>query len=118
MGVFYLVYCFDALLSMVLKSAALQRLDLAILSTNPLLNVVVNLALIPQLGAVGAAIGQLAGGLCTSTLRYAFANWRVGRPGWMTLAAPWAVLSLSFGAAVMLWGGVVSAWCQLLLYGL
>ena len=118
MGVFYLVCCFDALLSLVLKSASLQRLDLALLAANPLLNVVVNLALIPQLGAVGAAIGQLLGGLCTATLRYAFVTSRIGRPGWMTLAAPWALLSLSCGAVIVLWGGAIPAWGQVLLYGL
>ena len=118
MGVFYLVYCFDALLSMVLKAAALQRLDLVIMSTNPLLNALVNLALIPQIGAVGAAIGLLSGGLCSAGLRYTFATRRIGALGWITLAAPWAVLSLSVGGAIVVWGTYMSPWAQLLLYGL
>ena len=118
MGEYYLVCCIDALLSMVLKAAALQRLDLTILLTNPLVNVLVNLALIPQLGAVGAAIGQLAGGLCSAGLRYTFATRRISALGWMTLAAPWAALSLSFGGAIVLWGASFSPWVQILLYGL
>ena len=118
MGVFYLVYCCDALLSMVLKAAALQRLDLAIMSTNPLLNALVNLALIPQIGAVGAAIGLLSGGLCSAALRYLFATRRIGALGWITLAAPWFALSLAVGGAIVVWGVSLSPWAQVLLYGL
>jgi hypothetical protein len=33
-------------------------------------NVFVNLALIPWLGATGVALGLLSGGLCSATLRY------------------------------------------------
>lgn len=118
MGVFYLICCFDALLSMVLKAASLQRLDLAIMSSSPLVNGLVNLALIPQFGAVGAAAGLLASSLCSAALRYIFVTRRIGTPGWLTLAAPWAILSLSFGGAIVLWGASFSPWVQVLLYGL
>lgn len=117
MGVFYLVCCFDALLSLVLKAASLQRLDLAILPTNPLANMLVNLALIPHAGAVGAAIGQLTGGLCTAGLRYTFATRRIGQLRWMALAAPWAIAGLCVGGAIVVWGGSIPAWSRLLLYG-
>jgi len=118
MGVFYIVCCFDALLSMVLKAASLQRLDFFILLSNPLVNGLVNLALIPQHGAVGAAIGLLSGGLCSATLRYLFTTRRIGTLGWLRLAAPWAAMSLALGGALVLAAARLSPWSQILLYGL
>jgi O-antigen/teichoic acid export membrane protein len=117
MGVCYMVCCIDALLSMVLKAASLQRLDLVIMAINPVVNGLVNFALIPQLGAVGAACGLLSGGLCSASLRYVFATRRIGRLGWIGLAAPWVALSLTLGAFIVLSNGTLSPWAQVLLYG-
>jgi O-antigen/teichoic acid export membrane protein len=77
LALFYLVYATDALLSMILKAAGLQDKDLRILAVNPVVNVLVNVALIPWLGV---ALGLLSGGLCTVTLRYRCINAELGNP--------------------------------------
>ena len=100
MGVFYLVYCADALLSLILKSAELQALDLRLLVANPTVNVSVNFVLIPVFGAFGAAIGQFSGGLCSLALRYGAVSRRVGSPGWVTLGGPAVLASLVVGAGI------------------
>ena len=80
LALFYLVYATDALLSMILKAAGLQEKDLKILVINPVVNVLVNVALIPWMGATGVALGLLSGGLCTVTLRYRCIAAELGNP--------------------------------------
>jgi O-antigen/teichoic acid export membrane protein len=80
LALFYLVYATDALLSMILKAAGLQDKDLKILVVNPVVNGLVNFALIPWMGATGVALGLLSGGLCTVTLRYRCISAELGNP--------------------------------------
>ena len=60
----------DIVMSVILKAAHRQRQDALCLAFNPLTNIVLNLALIPVLGPIGAAIGRVAGGAVSATLRH------------------------------------------------
>jgi O-antigen/teichoic acid export membrane protein len=116
MGIFYLVYGLEASLSMILKAATLQRLDLQILVTNPMLNVIVNLALIPLFGALGAAIGQLCGGLCSATIRYVCVTRKISSPGWGRLVAPLLASSVLAGGIITVSSHLAPDWVRVALY--
>ncbi len=118
LAVFYLVYSADAQLSMILRAAGLQDKDLRILAVNPAVNLLVNLALIPWLGGVGVALGQLSGGLCSATLRYRFISRELGSPKWPRFISPLVLWSLVTGTGIVLLAARLPGWAQASLYGL
>jgi O-antigen/teichoic acid export membrane protein len=117
LGLFYLVYSADALLSMILRSAALQDKDLRILLINPPVNLLVNLALIPLMGARGVAVGLMSGGLCSAVRRYRCIAKELGSPGWASFILPLMSWSVVTGAAVVIFGARLPEWLQIALYG-
>lgn len=62
----------DAMMGVTLKAAGYQRADLRLYVLNPLVNMIVSLALVPVFGGFGAAAAKLAGALCSSLSRYRF----------------------------------------------
>jgi O-antigen/teichoic acid export membrane protein len=116
LAVFYLVYSADAQLSMILKAAGLQGKDLRILSVNPVVNVLVNLALIPSMGGRGVALGLLSGGLCSATLRYRCIARELGSPKWPSFISPLVLWSLGTGAGIVLLARGLPGWAQVSLY--
>jgi O-antigen/teichoic acid export membrane protein len=116
LSAFYLVQGVDAQMSMILKSAGLQKTDVRILSLNPLANLLVNLALIPALGGVGVALGLLSGSLCSAGLRYRCIVRRLGNPHWPALLSPVLLWSLATGAAIVLLASSLPPWAQFALY--
>jgi O-antigen/teichoic acid export membrane protein len=116
LAVFYLVYSADAQLSMILKAAGLQVKDLRILSVNPGVNALVNLALIPTLGAKGVALGLLSGGLCSATLRYRCIARELGSPRWTSFISPLVLWSLMIGTGIVFLAAGLPSWAQVALY--
>jgi O-antigen/teichoic acid export membrane protein len=59
----------DMVMSIILNAAHRQRQDAFCLAFNPLTNIVLNLALFPVLGPIGAAIGRVTGSGVSAILR-------------------------------------------------
>jgi len=117
LAVFYVVYSADAQLSMILRTAGLQTKDLRILAFNPVVNLLVNLALIPSMGGRGVALGLLSGGLCTTTLRYRCIAKELGSPKWFTFISPLVLWSVATGVGIAVLGAGLPGWAQVSLYG-
>ena len=118
LAVFYLVYAADAQLSMVLRAAGLQNKDVRILVVNPVVNLLVNLALIPSMGGAGVALGLLSGGLCTTILRYRCVARELGSPKWPSFISPLVLWSVATGVAIVFLGQRLPGWAQMSLYAL
>ena len=118
LAVFYLVYAADAQLSMVLRAGGLQNKDVRILVVNPAVNFLVNLALIPSMGATGVALGLLSGGLCTTVLRYRCVGHELGSPKWPGFISPLLLWSVATGVAIVFLGQALPGWIQVSLYAL
>lgn len=116
LALFYLVYSADAQLSMILKAAGLMDKDLRILSVNPAVSVLVNLALIPSMGGKGVALGLLSGGLCSVILRYRCIARELGSPKWPSFLSPLALWSVATGSGIVLLATALPQWAQLSLY--
>ena len=118
LAVFYLVYAADAQLSMVLRAAGLQNKDVRILVVNPVVNFLVNIALIPSMGATAVALGLLSGGLCTTALRYRCVVQELGSPKWPGFISPLVLWSVATGVAIVFLAQELPSWVQVSLYAL
>ncbi len=88
----------DAKMSVILKVAHRQRADLVRLAFNPLVNIGLNLLLLPGLGIVGAAIGRVGGVAVSATLRYRLIARELTRVHWFRFAMKPVAISLGVGA--------------------
>ena len=116
LALYYLVYCADAQLSMILKTAGLQGKDLRIQSVNPCVNLLVNLATIPTMGGQGIALGLLSGALCSATLRYRCIARELGSARWPSLISPLVLWSLAAGSGIVFLAAALPSWAQVFLY--
>ena len=67
--IYLVIESVDAVMSIMLKAAHKQREDVNRLAFNPLINIVLNLVLLPTLGTIGAAIGRVGGVGASAALR-------------------------------------------------
>ena len=70
--VFFIIENADAVMSVMLRAAGYQTLDVRLYLANPIANVGLSCLFIPLWGGLGAAVARLAGGFGSSVLRYAF----------------------------------------------
>lgn len=68
--VFLIIESIDAIMSVTLKAAGREKLDVRLFMTNVVTNISASLLLIPAWGGLGCAVAKLLGGLASSTLRY------------------------------------------------
>jgi O-antigen/teichoic acid export membrane protein len=87
----------DIVMSSILKAAHRQRQDALCLALNLVSNVVLNLALLPVLGPIGAAIGRVAGGGVSTTLRHLLIAQVLTPVRWFHFARKPALISLIAG---------------------
>jgi O-antigen/teichoic acid export membrane protein len=118
LALFYIVCSADAQLSVILRAAGLQDKDLRILAVNPIVNVIVNLALIRSMGANGVAVGLLSGVLCSAALRYRCIARELGSPKWHKVVSALMLWSVLTGMGVVLLAAGLPGWAQVSLYGL
>ena len=97
--IYLLVETSDTVNSVILKAAHKQRADVICLSFNLITNVLLNLALLPFLGPIGAAIGRVGGGFAsTLTRQYVIAR-ELKRMRWLQFALRPALISIGVGTA-------------------
>jgi O-antigen/teichoic acid export membrane protein len=92
----------DIVMSVILKAAHRQRQDSFCLAFNPLTNIVLNLALLPVLGPIGAAIGRVAGGCVSTTLRHLLIAQVLTPVNWFHFARKPALINLIAGLVCFL----------------
>jgi O-antigen/teichoic acid export membrane protein len=88
----------DGEMSVILWAAHRQRADVRRLAFNPLINIVLNLALLPALGAIGAAIGRVGGVGASATLRYRLIARELTAVNWIRFARKPALISIGVGS--------------------
>ena len=114
--IYFVMESVDTLMSIILQAAHQQRQDVARLAFNPLVNIALNLALLPSLGVVGAAIGRLGGSAVSLTLRYVLIGRSLTQVNWLRLACKPALISGSAGLACYALFGVARATWLVVLY--
>ncbi len=87
----------DMVMSVILIAARRQRQDASCLAFNLLTNIMLNLALLPVLGPIGAAIGRVAGGGVSTTLRHLLIAQVLTPVNWFRFARKPALISLIAG---------------------
>jgi O-antigen/teichoic acid export membrane protein len=88
----------DAEMSVILQASHRQRADVRRLAFNPLINIVLNLALLPALGTIGAAIGRVGGVGASATLRYLLIARELTAVNWLRFALKPALISVGVGS--------------------
>lgn len=96
--IYLLIESADSVMSVILKAARLQRQDVSRQGFNLLTNILLNLALLPGLGAIGAAIGRVGGSCGSATLRYLLISRELVPVNWLSFAFKPALISLGVGA--------------------
>jgi O-antigen/teichoic acid export membrane protein len=104
----------DGVMSVILKAAHRQRQDAYCVASNLVTNVMLNLALLPVLGAIGTAIGRVGGGFASATLRHFLIARELTRMDWVRFAWKPALTSAGAGSVCyVLLDGVRPAWVLL-----
>ena len=88
----------DTVMSIILKAAHKQREDVSRLAFNPLINILLNLALLPTLGTVGAAMARVGGVGASAILRHTLISRELARVSWFRFAAKPALISIGVGS--------------------
>ena len=88
----------DCLMSAILKAAHRQRADVGCLALNALTNIVLNLAMLPTLGTIGAAIGRVGGGAASAILRHRLIARKMTGVNWFRFALKPALISMGAGS--------------------
>jgi O-antigen/teichoic acid export membrane protein len=88
----------DIVMSVILIATHRQRQDAFCLAFNLLTNIVLNLALLPVLGPIGAAIGRVAGGGVSTSLRHLLISQALTPVNWLHFARKPALISLVAGS--------------------
>jgi O-antigen/teichoic acid export membrane protein len=102
----YLLLTLDVALAMICKAAGFQRNDLNFVVTTFVLNLLLNLLLIPRLIGIGASIAVLLAILAGVVLRLRFVTTSIARLSWTSFIVPPAVSSLGLAAGcsvLMVW---------------
>ena len=86
-------------MSVILQAAHRQRDDVRRLAFNPLVNIILNLMLLPALGPIGAAIGRACGVGASATLRYLLIARELTRMNLFRFAMKPALISIGVGSA-------------------
>jgi O-antigen/teichoic acid export membrane protein len=87
----------DAEMAVILQAAHRQRDDVRRLAFNPLVNIILNLMLLPALGPIGAAIGRAGGVGASATLRYLLIARELTRINLFRFAMKPAFISIAVG---------------------
>ncbi|MBV8142171.1 MAG: polysaccharide biosynthesis protein [Verrucomicrobia bacterium] len=95
--VYVLTETADPVMSVILKAAHRQRQDALCLAFNLLTNIGLNLALLPVIGPIGVAIGRVAGGGVSATLRHLLIAQVLTPVNWFHFARKPALISLIAG---------------------
>jgi O-antigen/teichoic acid export membrane protein len=97
--VYLVIESVDGVMSGILKAAHRQRQDVNRLAFNPLINILLNLILLPTLGTIGAAIGRVGGVAVSATLRYLLIARELTEVNWFRFALKPALISIGVGSA-------------------
>jgi O-antigen/teichoic acid export membrane protein len=103
---YVLIEATDAKMSIILKASHRQRQDLARLAFNPLINIALNLLLLPVLGITGAAIGRVGGVVVSATLRHRLIARELTGVRWLQFAMKPLAISLGVGAVCCCLSGI------------
>jgi O-antigen/teichoic acid export membrane protein len=95
--IYLLLESIDATMSVILKAAHRQHQDVSRLAFNPLVNIILNLVLLPTIGTIGAAIGRAAGVSVSATLRHILIARELKAVRWFRYALKPALISLVVG---------------------
>ena len=95
--IYVLTETLDVVMSAVLKAAHRQRQDVLCVASNLVTNVVLNLALLPAFGTVGAAIGRVSGGIVSVTARNLLIARVLTTVDWLRFAWKPAIASIGVG---------------------
>lgn len=68
---FLIIESIDTIMSVTLKAAGREKLDVRLFTANVVTNISASLLLIPGWGGLGCGVAKVLGGLASSTLRYA-----------------------------------------------
>jgi O-antigen/teichoic acid export membrane protein len=88
----------DVVMSVILKAAHRPRQDAFCLAFNLLTNIVLSLAFLSVLGPIGAAIGRVAGGGVSTTLRHLLISQVLTPVNWLRFARKPALISVVAGS--------------------
>lgn len=92
----------DAVMSVILKATYRHREDVTRLAFNPLINILLNLLLLPTLGTIGAAIGRVGGVSASAILRNLLISQKMTAVNWLRFALKPTFISIVVGAACYL----------------
>jgi O-antigen/teichoic acid export membrane protein len=95
--IYLVIEAADAAMSVTLQAAQRQREDTVRLAFNPLVNFTLNLALLPVIGTIGAALGRVGGVAVSATLRSLFIARTFARVHWFRFAMKPAAISIAIG---------------------
>ncbi len=95
--IYVVIEAADTVMSAILKAAHKQREDVSRLAFNPLVNIVLNLMLLPTLGTIGAAIGRVGGVGASAVLRYLWIARELTTVNWFRFALKPALISIGVG---------------------
>lgn len=97
--IYLLIESGDAVMSVILKAANKQEEDMSRFAFNPVVNILLNFALLPLLGTLGAALSRVGGAVASTTLRHILVSERLARIEWLRLLWKPAAISIGAGAA-------------------
>ena len=100
--IYLVVESTDAVMSVILKAAHRQSEDVRRFAFNPATNIVLNFALLPTLGTIGAAIGRVGGGCASAILRHFLIARELTAVHWFRFALKPALISLAVGSVCYL----------------
>ncbi len=96
--IYLLIETADTVMSVILKAAHKQRADVICLSFNLLINVVLNLVLLPFLGPIGTAIGRVGGGAASTITRHFVIARELTSVRWLQFVLRPALISIGVGS--------------------
>jgi O-antigen/teichoic acid export membrane protein len=95
--IYLIIESADSVTSVILKAAHKQRADVAFLAFNPLMNILLNLLLLPTLGTIGAAIGRVGGVAVSAVLRSVLIARTLTAVNWFHFALKPTMISIGVG---------------------
>jgi O-antigen/teichoic acid export membrane protein len=114
--IYLVVESADAVMSVILKAAHRQSEDVKRFAFNPATNIILNLALLPTLGTIGAAIGRVGGGSMSAILRHFLIARELTVVQWFRFALKPASISIAVGSICYFLRNVEPAGWLLLFY--
>jgi O-antigen/teichoic acid export membrane protein len=96
--IYLLIESVDGVMSGILKAAHRQGQDVSCLAFNPLINIMLNVVLLPTLGTIGAAIGRVGGVGVSATLRNRLIARELTEVNWFRFALKPGLISIGVGS--------------------